>query len=86
MNSKQRLVVLLLALLASPSGLPRAQAPAAPPPAAPAQPPAAPPSFEEVQAMIARMQQRIDRLGSTAGERDQALRFLEQQVDQAAGE
>ena len=36
--------------------------------------------------MIARMQQRLDRLAAAAGERDQALRFLEQQVDQAAGE
>jgi chemotaxis protein MotB len=86
MNPKQRLAVLLLAFLVSPLGLPRAQAPAAPAPADTAQPSAAAPSFEEVQATIARMQQRLERLGSAAGERDQALRFLEQQVDQAAGE
>ena len=32
------------------------------------------------------MQERLNRLGSAAAERDQALRFLEQQVDQASGE
>ena len=32
------------------------------------------------------MQQRLDNLGSTTSERDTALRFLEQQVDQATGE
>jgi chemotaxis protein MotB len=47
---------------------------------------APPPSFEELQATIARMQERIDRLGSAASERDGALRFLEQQIDQAAGQ
>ena len=52
-------------------------APAAPAPA---------PSFDEVQATIARMQERLDRLGSTTSERDAALRFLEQQVDQASGQ
>ena len=52
---------------------------------APAAAPAAP-SFDEVQATIKRMQERLDRLGAAATERDQALRFLEQQVDQASGE
>ena len=51
--------------------------PAAPPPA---------PSFEEVQATIQRMQERLNRLGDSAAQRDQALKFLEQQVDQASGE
>ena len=32
------------------------------------------------------MQERLNRLGTAAAERDQALRFLEQQVDQASGE
>lgn len=45
-----------------------------------------PPSFEELQATIARMQERIDRLGATAEQRDGALRFLEQQIDAAAGQ
>ena len=36
--------------------------------------------------MIARMQQRLDQLGSATAERDQALQFLEMQIDQAAGE
>ncbi len=36
--------------------------------------------------MIARMQQRLDQLGSATAERDQALQFLEKQIDQAAGE
>jgi chemotaxis protein MotB len=51
-----------------------------------AQEPQPPPSFEELQATIARMQQRIERLGATADQRDGALRFLEQQIDQAAGQ
>ncbi len=51
----------------------------------PATAPAAP-SFDEVQATIKRMQERLNRLGDAAAERDQALRFLEQQVDQASGE
>lgn len=65
---------------------------AAPAPAQPAVAPAeaaadrAAPSFEELQAMIARMQQRIEGLGAAAEDRDQALRFLEQQVEKAAGE
>jgi chemotaxis protein MotB len=82
MISNRRLVPVLLVLLALGAEPLRAQEAAAPAPA----PPAAAPSFEEAQAMIARMQQRLDRLGSAASERDQALRFLEQQVDQAAGE
>jgi chemotaxis protein MotB len=49
-------------------------------------PNSAPPSFEDVQATIKRMQERLDRLGSAAADRDQALRFLEQQVEQATGE
>lgn len=44
------------------------------------------PSFAEVQATIARMQARLDRLGSTTTERDSALRFLEQQIEQATGQ
>ena len=52
----------------------------------PAQPPADPPSFEELQAMIARMQQRVESLGQTAAERDKALKFLSDQVDKAAGQ
>jgi uncharacterized coiled-coil protein SlyX len=56
-----------------------------PPPAAPPEIPA-PPSFDELQAMIARMQRQLDGLGAAASERDAALRFLEQQVDQAAGQ
>jgi chemotaxis protein MotB len=44
------------------------------------------PSFDEVQATIKRMQERLNRLGDAAAERDQALRFLEQQVEQASGE
>jgi len=44
------------------------------------------PSFEEVQATIRRMQEKLDRLGSAASERDQALQFLQQQVEQATGE
>ena len=51
-----------------------------------APPPAEPPSFEELQAMIARMQQRVESLGQTAAERDKALEFLSQQVDKAAGQ
>ena len=64
--------------LAMPIGAARAQAPPAAAPAAP--------SFDEVQATIKRMQERLNRLGTAAAERDQALRFLEQQVDQASGE
>jgi chemotaxis protein MotB len=52
----------------------------------PPQPPADPPSFEELQAMIARMQQRVESLGQTAAERDKALKFLSDQVDKAAGQ
>ena len=51
-----------------------------------AAPPSAAPSFEEIQATIQRMQERLGRLGNSAAERDQALRFLEQQVEQATGE
>lgn len=47
---------------------------------------AVPPSFDEVQATIARMQARLDRLGSATSERDNALRFLEQQIEQATGQ
>jgi chemotaxis protein MotB len=52
----------------------------------PAPPPADPPSFEELQAMIARMQQRVESLGQTTAERDKALKFLSDQVDKAAGQ
>lgn len=51
-----------------------------------APPPAGAPSFDEVQATIARMQARLDRLGSATTERDTALRFLEQQIEQATGQ
>jgi chemotaxis protein MotB len=44
------------------------------------------PSFDEVQATIKRMQDRLERLGGAAAERDQALRFLAKQVEQATGE
>ena len=44
------------------------------------------PSFDEVQVTIKRMQERLDRLGGAAAERDQALRFLAKQVEQATGE
>ena len=44
------------------------------------------PSFDDVQATIKRMQERLDRLGGAAAERDQALRFLAKQVEQATGE
>ena len=64
--------------LAMPIGAGRAQAPPAAAPAAP--------SFDDVQATIKRMQERLNRLGTAAAERDQALRFLEQQVNQASGE
>jgi chemotaxis protein MotB len=70
------LLLLGLALLVPAVGTAQAEEP--PPPAAL--------SFEELQATIARMQARIDRLGSASTERDSALRFLEQQVEQAAGE
>ena len=66
--------------MASPFGGVRAEAPSVPEAAAAA------PSFEEVQATIKRMQERLNRLGSAASERDQAMRFLEQQVEQASGE
>jgi chemotaxis protein MotB len=79
MNPSIRPIGILLSLVLAAAGPTRAADPA---PAAPA--PA--PSFEEVQAMIARMQQRLDSLGSATAERDTALRFLEQQVDQATGE
>ncbi len=54
--------------------------------AADAVPAPATPTFDELQATIARMQQRLDRLGSATTERDAALRFLEQQVEQATGQ
>ena len=44
------------------------------------------PPFDEVQATIRRMQEKLERLGSAASERDQALQFLQQQVEQATGE
>jgi len=64
----------LLALaLATASG--RAQQPAAP----------ATPTAEEVEALLARMQQQLERMSRAAAERDQALRFLEQQIEAATG-
>ena len=44
------------------------------------------PSFDDVQATIKRMQERLEKLGGAAEERDQALRFLAKQVEQATGE
>jgi chemotaxis protein MotB len=53
---------------------------------APASPPAAPPStYDEVQALIERMQGQIEKMNRASQERDDALRFLEQQIDAATG-
>ncbi len=41
------------------------------------------PSVEEVEALIARMRQKIERLGEAAAERDRALEFLRKQVEEA---
>jgi len=88
---------LLIALLAV-AGMPaaaqetattRAQPPAAAG-AAPAQP--SPPAgtgepasgIDEVQALIERMQEKIRRMNQSAAERDQALEFLQKQVEEAA--
>ncbi len=43
------------------------------------------PSAEEVEALLARMQQQLERMSAAAAERDQALRFLEQQIEAATG-
>lgn len=45
-----------------------------------------PPSYDELQAMIARMRQQVETLGVKSAERDEALRFLSTQIDQAAGQ
>lgn len=49
-------------------------------------PAAAGPSFDELQAMIARMQSQVDSIGQAAAERDKALGFLTEQVEKAAGQ
>jgi chromosome segregation ATPase len=82
MNTATRSLFLACLALASP---PRPAAAQEVPPTAPQETPA-PPSFDELQATIARMQRQLDGLGAAASERDAALRFLEQQVDQAAGQ
>lgn len=47
--------------------------------------PAVAPTYDELQAMIARMRQQVETLGTKSAERDEALRFLTRQVDDAAG-
>lgn len=50
------------------------------------QPPAgSAPSAEEVEALLARMQQQLERMSEASAERDRALRFLEQQIEAATG-
>jgi chemotaxis protein MotB len=49
------------------------------------QAPAAP-GFDELQAIIARMQSQVDSIGQAAAERDKALGFLTEQVEKAAGQ
>lgn len=43
------------------------------------------PSTEDVEALLARMQQQLERMSAASAERDQALRFLEQQIEAATG-
>lgn len=52
-------------------------------PAAPSVP--APSAAEDVEALLARMQRQLDRMSAASAERDQALRFLEQQIEAATG-
>jgi chromosome segregation ATPase len=75
MNVATRFLFLACLVLAGP-----------PRPAAAQETAPAPPSFEELQATIARMQKQLDGLGAAASAREEALRFLEQQVDAAAGQ
>ncbi len=44
-----------------------------------------PPAPSEVEALLARMQQQLERLSEAAAERDRALEFLEKQIEAAAG-
>jgi chemotaxis protein MotB len=43
------------------------------------------PSAEDVEALLARMQQQLERMSEAAAERDRALKFLEQQIEAATG-
>jgi chemotaxis protein MotB len=43
------------------------------------------PSAEEVEALLARMQRQLERMTAASAERDQALKFLEQQIEAATG-
>lgn len=43
------------------------------------------PSFEETQALIERMQRQIERMSEASRQRDEALNFLETQIERAAG-
>ena len=70
------LALTLVPLLLAPARAEDAQPGSAPPP----------PSFDELQAMIARMQKQVDSLGQSSEQRDKALDFLSQQVDKAAGQ
>src|SRR4051812_4886182 len=70
------LALTLVPLLLAPTRAEDAQPGSAPPP----------PSFDELQAMIARMQKQVDALGQSGEQRDKALDFLSQQVDKAAGQ
>lgn len=51
--------------------------------AAPSEAPAAGGGIDEVQALIQRMQERIRHMNEAAAQRDQALQFLEKQVEEA---
>lgn len=42
-------------------------------------------SFEETQALIERMQRQVERMSDASRQRDQALQFLEEQIERAAG-
>lgn len=41
--------------------------------------------YDAIQATIDRMQRRIEQMGEVASERDETLRFLEEQIERAAG-
>jgi chemotaxis protein MotB len=69
--------IVVASLLAGLPGAVDAQEPAPAPPA---------PSFDELQAMIARMQSQVESIGQAATERDKALGFLTEQVEKAAGQ
>ena len=42
-------------------------------------------SYEDIQAMIDRMHKRVEAMTSAASQRDEALEFLEEQIDKATG-